>query len=394
MKANSFGAFLLLLVMINSCTETNSNAQTQNTNNQKRIGGQCEGCEAIYENKTPFTDLDWQLTLPGYNDKEPKLHITGIVYKADGKSPAAGTVLYFYQTNQAGIYPQNENETGWGRRHGYIRGWLKTNSKGEYSIKTLKPGAYPNRGAAAHIHCIVKEDKLNEYYIGDFLFEDDPLLTSAEKSAVNIPGGSGMLKLREKNGILYGTRNIYLGKQVLNYPIAKNQKSDFIVSGLAIGADCPAFDPTHVSGPDKGKSACPMCKYGKGQGIMIWWNKDNLDELSIFASDMEKAIGQAGFAKLRLFIIYMNPQGKSVSEVENMVHRFSADNKLEKVAVTFIPSPTDTETAGPYHINPEAENTIFVYRRRKVIEKFINHNFKSQNQFLVQKLDLQLSREL
>ena len=286
MKANSLGAFFLLLVMINGCTESNTNAQSQNINNQERIGGPCEGCEAIYENKTPFTDLDWQLTLPGYNDKDPRLHITGIVYNADGKTPAPGTILYFYHTNQAGNYPQHGNETGWDRRHGYIRGWLKTNSKGEYNIKTLKPGAYPNRGAAAHIHCIVKEGKLNEYYIGDFLFDDDPLLTSAEKSAVNIPGGSGMLKLRENNGILYGTRNIYLGQHVRNYPVTMNQKSNFISSGLAI-------------------------------------------------------------------------------------------------EVTFIPSPTDVETAGAHNINPKVENTIFIYRRRKVVEKFINHKIESQSQSIV-----------
>jgi protocatechuate 3,4-dioxygenase beta subunit len=218
MKANSLAPFLLMLVLINGCAESNTNAQSQKTNNQTRIGGECEGCEAIYENKSPFSNLDWQLTLPGYNENGPKLHISGLVYKADGRTPAAGTILYFYHTNQSGVYPQNDNETGWGRRHGYIRGWLKTNAKGEYSIKTLKPGAYPSRGAAAHIHCIVKENNFNEYYIGDFLFDDDPLLTSSEKSALNIPGGSGMLHLRQENGILYGTRNIFLGKHVRDYP--------------------------------------------------------------------------------------------------------------------------------------------------------------------------------
>jgi len=114
------------------------------------------------------------------------MHISGTVYKADGITPAAGTVLYFYHTDQNGVYPQGK-ETGWGRRHGYSRGWLKTNDNGQYSIKTLKPGAYPNRRAAAHIHCIIKEDNLNEYYVGDFLFEDDPLLSDADKSNRNVP---------------------------------------------------------------------------------------------------------------------------------------------------------------------------------------------------------------
>ena len=216
MKASPPVFLLVLLIIIAGCTDSETNAQTQSNPKQLRIGGECEGCEAIYENKTPFTKLNWQLTLPGYNDKGPKLHITGIVYQADGKTPAAGTVLYLYHTDQTGNYPQG-NETGWGRRHGYIRGWLKTNDKGQYSIKTLKPAAYPNRGAAAHIHCIIKENDLNEYYVGDFLFSDDPLLSNEEKSNANVPGGNGVMKLSERNGILYGERDIYLGKNVRNY---------------------------------------------------------------------------------------------------------------------------------------------------------------------------------
>ncbi len=209
------GFVLFFALILACCTGSRTNAQAQAASPQ-RIGGQCEGCEAIYENKTPFSKLDWQLTLPGYNEKGPRLHVKGVVYKADGRTPAAGTILYFYHTDQQGIYPEG-NEKGWGRRHGYIRGWLKTNDKGQYSIKTLKPGAYPDRGAAAHIHCIVKEDELNEYYRGDFLFADDPLLTENDKTSQTVPGGNGVLKLQEKNGILYAERNIYLGKNVRNY---------------------------------------------------------------------------------------------------------------------------------------------------------------------------------
>lgn len=235
MKANPSLTFLVLVMVLASCADSETNAQSQNTS-LPRIGGQCEGCEAIYENKIPFAKLDWQLTLPGYDEKGPKLHITGTVYRADGKTPAAGTILYFYHTDQGGIYPPG-NETGWGRRHGYIRGWLKTNDKGQYRIRTLKPGAYPDRGAPAHIHCIVKEDKLNEYYIGDFLFDDDPLLTKEDKSNKNIPGGSGILKPEKRNDILYAERNIYLGKDIRNYPVGFKHIKGLILTDMAIYTD-------------------------------------------------------------------------------------------------------------------------------------------------------------
>jgi protocatechuate 3,4-dioxygenase beta subunit len=254
MKVNPFAVFLVVLT-ITGCAETDTNAQSQSSVKGERVGGRCEGCEGIYENKTPFEKLDWQLTLPDYNDKGPKLHITGTVYKSDSKTPSAGTILYFYHTDQAGIYPP-KNETGWGRRHGYIRGWLKTNDKGQYSIRTLRPAPYPGGQAAAHIHCIVKENNLNEYYIGDFLFDDDPLISKEDKSKTDVPGGNGVLKPQEKNGVLYAERNIYLGKHVRNYPLSVRQQSDFILSGIATCVLFPTIDD--LKKPGKRSNYCKV----------------------------------------------------------------------------------------------------------------------------------------
>jgi len=163
-----------------------------------------------------------------------------------------------------------------------------------------------------------------------------------------------------------------------------------INSGLTIGSDYPAFDPTHVSGPDQGKNACPMCKYGKDQGMMVWWNKEDMAELAPFAQNMERVILEKGFNNLRVFIMYMNTAGKPLTEIENMLKGFSKNNNLKNVALTYIPSPTDAETAGLYEINPKAFNTIFIYKRRKVIDKFINYNLQNTQKVLLQKLHLQL----
>ncbi|MBC7849356.1 MAG: intradiol ring-cleavage dioxygenase [Chitinophagaceae bacterium] len=205
-------AVILLFASI-SCAQTNDANRNKGT-----IGGPCEGCEAIYESPTPFEKLDWFVKLPDWGGKGIKLGINGIVYKADGKTPAANVIIYVYHTNQQGIYPTKGDEKDWAKRHGYIRGWMKTNEKGEYKFMTLRPGSYPNSKIPAHIHVFIKEPGKNEYWIDEFVFNDDPFLTTAERANHKGRGGVGVLKTIEvEKDFQKATRDIILGKEIPGY---------------------------------------------------------------------------------------------------------------------------------------------------------------------------------
>lgn len=182
----------------------------------KKVGDDCEGCEAIYEYGNRILNaID---TLPDYNDAGPRLHITGTVYKKDGKTPAKDVILYIYHTDQAGIYPTKGNESGWARRHGYIRGWIKTGADGKYAFYTLRPGAYPGRQNPEHIHPVIKEPGYSAYWIDEYLFEDDPILSTQEKNHQSGRGGKGVLRTtRDKHGIQHLKRDIVLGLNIPGY---------------------------------------------------------------------------------------------------------------------------------------------------------------------------------
>lgn len=210
----SFFLFAAILIANIGCTQ-NSTKKTNQDN--IHVGGSCEGCEAIHESPIPFDSLKSLCWLPDWNDKGKKLAINGVVYKADG-TPAPNVIIYVYHTDQAGIYPKKGDETGWGKRHGYIRGWMKTNEKGEYKFFTLRPAAYPGRQAPEHIHVTIKEPGKNEYWIDEYLFDDDPLLTDKERKNCQDRGGSGIIKIKDVGNMFKAERNIYLGKNIPDYP--------------------------------------------------------------------------------------------------------------------------------------------------------------------------------
>lgn len=169
----------------------------------------CEGCEAIHEHS--FDDLGWSATIADGSEPGEPLVLTGTVYAVDGTTPAKGVVVYAYHTNAEGVYPKRGDEKGWAQRHGYLRGWIRTDENGRYRFRTIKPGSYPGSTAPAHIHMTVKEPAKQEYWISDVLFDDDPFVTDSDREDRSNRGGRGIVSLaRMEDGTLSAVRDIIL----------------------------------------------------------------------------------------------------------------------------------------------------------------------------------------
>jgi protocatechuate 3,4-dioxygenase, beta subunit len=212
-KKNTMNKTTIALVVV---WITISTACCQNPKKEREVGDGCEGCEAVLEyGKKKLSPVD---TLPDFNDRGPKLEISGTIFQRDGKTPANDVILYIYHTDQTGEYPTKGNETGWGKRHGYIRGWIKTNADGKYKFYTLRPGAYPGRQNPEHIHPVIKEPGVKAYWIDEYLFEDDLILTAKEKDSQRGRGGKGIIRTKkDKNGTQIAYRDIILGLNVPGY---------------------------------------------------------------------------------------------------------------------------------------------------------------------------------
>lgn len=204
--------FTGLLVFFASCSGPTTSQQPVKP---RLAGGPCEGCEAIFEyGQQPLQATD---TLPGFSGPGTRLRLTGTMYQPDGKTPASGVILYVYHTDSRGLYSARPDQTGWGRRHGYNRGWVKTGADGRYTFCTIRPGIYPDRTSPSHIHPTILEPSGRYYYIEDFYFQGDSLLTEQELNPATPRGGNGVVQLQEQQSILTGHRDIVLGKNVPGY---------------------------------------------------------------------------------------------------------------------------------------------------------------------------------
>ena len=316
-------------------------------------------------------------TSPAFEQEGQKILLTGTVYQIDGKTPASNVILYYYQTNSNGVYETNESEdrnmpkNKLGQTHGYIRGWLKTNEQGRYSIYTIKPGSYPSRNEPAHIHMTIEDKHMKTpYYIDDFVFDDDTLLTTQKRKRMENRGGSGVIRFVEKGELWIGERNIILGLNIPEYPI---QNTSFANSGKNIGEDIISFTPFHAYGTDKGTKTCPICKYGWYHGILYFvGNNPNWDEVKEWLVFLDSESDKRE-KYLKVYFVYGNETNYNKDNRMQELEKLGTELGLKKVALTFVPSFSDEILEVSLNkINPEVENTFLIYKRSNIIDKYIN----------------------
>jgi protocatechuate 3,4-dioxygenase beta subunit len=357
---------MLILPMLFSCQSKSQLAAAVSANSAAFDHEDASGVfNEITPNRSHITSSIASATEPG-----ERIKIAGIVYESDGKTPAKNVQMYFYHTNANGVYAKRGDEPGnsYAWWHGYNRGVLTTNDKGEYEINTIKPAPYPARVEPAHIHVIVKAPAQKQaYHLGVITFKGDELATvqywyNVEQNGHPRDGGTA---LNREGSVLHGKKDYVLYAQ---YDTGSSN------SGLLIGEECPAFTSHHVFGHDKGSTACPMCKYGYKQGVMAWMNTDDFSEMKKLAVFLEKKISENGLQNMRAFIIYMNPGKLASAEMNSKLTQLAKDAQLQNVALMSIPSPHDNKSSVLYRLNTNSaiRNTVFVYNKRRVADKFIN----------------------
>jgi protocatechuate 3,4-dioxygenase beta subunit len=199
---------LVALLTLAACNDSVSQ-------NRKAIGGGCEGCDQMFAGMPATISSETKVAPAG--ERGELLIITGTIYKPDGRTPAPGVILYVYHTDAGGEYTPAPGQKD-ALRHGHLRGWMKSDEKGRYKFTTIRPASYPQGRNPQHIHPIIYDPDKGYYWIDEYLFEDDPYLTAAERAAQPGRGGSGIIRLgKDAGGTWKGTRDIVLGKNIPAY---------------------------------------------------------------------------------------------------------------------------------------------------------------------------------
>jgi protocatechuate 3,4-dioxygenase beta subunit len=217
-KSSSFALAVLPTVpfsglLLGACSraDAGSSQQADLTKHPSLGGAPCGSCDAP-------TDLSWNTVVTSRSEPGEPMEISGTIYQTDGVAPAEGVGLFIYHTDASGHYNKDDEPS-----RPQIRGWMKTGADGQYNFRTIKPAPYPGKTIPAHIHAHLYGRGFEEYWIDEYWFAGDPLITAENTAKLTGRGGFHQARnpadiesivslTRGSDGVLRGTRNIKLQK--------------------------------------------------------------------------------------------------------------------------------------------------------------------------------------
>jgi protocatechuate 3,4-dioxygenase, beta subunit len=136
-----------------------------------------------------------------------------------------------------------------------------------------------------------------------------------------------------------------------------------VISGLQKGDDIESWNPIHVAGPNKGTNACPVCTYMTLPAVVIF-TKDgpNLPALAVRLQDL---VNRKKDTQLKGFVVVLD-------STPDRLRQMAGDAGITQIGICY-PDPVERDhDLQIYKINPQADNTVMVYKNYKVTANFVN----------------------
>jgi hypothetical protein len=154
--------------------------------------------------------------------------------------------------------------------------------------------------------------------------------------------------------------------------------ADEIKSGPQVGEKVRAFQPLHVTGLDKGKKRCLVCKSGNNPAVMIF-ARSITDEVTALIKRLDSITGHNEDGGLISFVVFLSDDPDMESKLRDLAKR-------ERIQRTTLALDT---SAGPddYKLPKEASVTVVLFVQKDVKANFVFSNGSIPNDMIETILD-------
>jgi protocatechuate 3,4-dioxygenase beta subunit len=146
------------------------------------------------------------ITIAGPREPGQRMVVSGQVFLPDGRTPAAGIIMFAWHTDAKGLYSDDHSVM-----HPRLRGWMKTDAQGRYEYRSIRPAPYPQRNSPAHVHVQFWGPGIAAQFAQELNFDDDPLVKPEDRRRSAELGRFAFVRPAElRDGVLYVTQDFHL----------------------------------------------------------------------------------------------------------------------------------------------------------------------------------------
>jgi protocatechuate 3,4-dioxygenase beta subunit len=145
-------------------------------------------------------------------------------------------------------------------------------------------------------------------------------------------------------------------------------------SGLQPGEMATAFEPHHVTGPEKGTDTCMVCKYPFNPTVVVWVTGDTNANIGPIAKRLESHIARLNASRgprerFKAYFVFVEKSGRAPTA---RLTSLAEANGLQNVSLTWVPASEPAVKDYKIDVSPATKNTVLVYEKRKVTANFVN----------------------
>jgi hypothetical protein len=148
------------------------------------------------------------------------------------------------------------------------------------------------------------------------------------------------------------------------------QAAGELKSGPQPGEAIPGpFHYLNVNGPHVGKPHCLVCEFGLRPSVLVFTREVPADKSSIMdlIQKLEEAVDRQKNAELRAGVVILNDAFMKEQTRKELVRRLESSLRELKHALVAVDGPAGPD---PYKLNPQADVTVLLYDKQKVVANF------------------------
>lgn len=139
--------------------------------------------------------------------------------------------------------------------------------------------------------------------------------------------------------------------------------------GLKVGANVPAYDLWHVTGPDKGTETCPVCTYVNRPMVQVFVRTSDPNGVRHLIAEVDRAARIND--RFRGFVVFLTTPKQDAS-MRRKLAAFSMATGFTRVALCTLAKPKDALEAFDLPVRGGFQTAAFVHVNRQVTARWLD----------------------